>query len=268
MAYSDKDFTDYVASLYACSTFSDAFKLFEAQASKLCFDGVLYTFIPRVIMDSRFSFMPVYEVSENYVPDYLSHYAEARYDRVDPLIKCVESGVEQPISWWGPTCRSFMDECSASYEVIATARDYGVNNGVTVPLLSGPKGVAGASFISREDKHFDLLLSENLPMLQLCSKLFHGFVTTDEKIPNHFARPLLAGLSKTELQLLRGLAHGQSMAAIATDINRGVKYMDQVMLNLRRKMSGVGREESPTINRNQLLYYAGLLNVLEHSSFA
>lgn len=265
MAYSDRDFSDYVASLCACSGFPEAFSLFESQAFKLGLDGVLYTFIPRIVIDNQFAVKPVYEVSKNYAPAYLNHYAEARFDKADPLIKAVESGATNPISWWGPICQDYMDKCDSSYEVIASSRGYGINNGVTLPLLCSSKGIAGASFITGEEKHFDLLMSENLRWLELCSKLFHSFVTNDTEFNGRFARPLLSGLSNTELQLLSGLARGESMAAIAADINRSVKYLEQVMLNLRRKMSGVGRDDPPLINRNQLLYYAGLLNILEPS---
>ena len=53
---------------------------------------------------------------------------------------------------------------------------------------------------------------------------------------------------------------------IAADMKKSEGYLEQVLLKIRRKLSGVGKHEPPKINRNQLLYYAGLLNILEHAS--
>jgi hypothetical protein len=52
---------------------------------------------------------------------------------------------------------------------------------------------------------------------------------------------------------------------MAKEIFRSEKYLEQVMLKIRRKVSGVNQFDKPTINRNQLMYYAGLANLIEQA---
>ncbi len=255
---------DFVESLYGSDSFSSAFQLLEKSTNSLGFEGVLYTYIPKAMVDH--SMQPVYQVSDAYSPEYLDHYASARFDRYDPLIRAVSGGEDKPINWWGSTCSRYMDDEKESFEVIATSRNYGINNGVTLPLMSSARGISGASFISREKNGaFNLLLEERLEQLTLRTRLFHSMVTANAQFSGQFIQPLIKSLSDTEKRFLMGLAVGKSPAQIAAELNRTEKYLEQVMLKIRRKLSGVAQDEAPTLNRNQILYYAGLLNILEFS---
>ena len=257
---------EYAEALYSADSFQEAFSLLEQQANKCGFNGVLYTYIPKLLIESNFAVEPVYELSEDYAPQYLDHYAEARFDKHDPLIEAVMDGVKDPINWWGDVCGEYMDKNQHSREVISVSKDYGISNGVTVPLMSGELGLAGASFITDETRSFDTILSSELDNLVLSTKLFHGLVSMDAGHTGRFARTLLNQLNATEKKFLIELAKGKVPCQIAADMKKTEGYLEQVMLKIRRKLSGVGKHEPPKINRNQLLYYAGLLNLLEHAA--
>ena len=258
------DIKNFVESLYKADSFKSAFEAYETEVTKLGFDGVLYTYIPQVIIDQSFATQPVFEVSRDYSPKYLQQYEEARFDRFDPLIKAVVDGENKPIDWWGPICRSYIDGCSNSLEVLHAGRDYGIENGLTLPLMSGNRGIAGASFITGESKNYDLLLTERLDALKLRTQLFHNLVISDVKFSGRFVEPFFAALNATEMGYICGLAAGKSSAQLAVELHRTEKYLEQLMLKVRRKLSGVSADDSPVLNRNQILYYAGLLNFLEY----
>lgn len=263
MGYTITDLGEYAASLYSANNFNEAFIAFEQQVLKLGFEGVLYTYIPRVLLDSNFLCEPVYKVSHDYSPAYLEHYADAHFEKHDPLIKAVENGVTEPIDWWGKINEVYMEADKGSQEVIATSRGYGISNGITLPLMSEAKGIAGASFITPESGHFDALKDENLNMLKLCTQLFHSLVISDACYVCHFVKPVLQALSKTERCFIQRLAQGKSPAQISAELNKSEKYLEQVMLKLRRKLSGAATETPTILNRNQVLYYAGLLNLID-----
>ncbi len=263
MGYSSIDLAEYAESLFSAESFEDAFVSFEGQVLKLGFEGVLYTYIPRMLLDSNFSSEPVYKVSHDYNSKYLEHYAEARFDKYDPLIKAVKDGVKEPIDWWGRISGGYMEEDKASEEVIATSRHYGITNGITLPLMSEEKGIAGASFISSELNYFDLLKNENTARLNLCTNMFHSMVFSSPRHVGHFIKPVLNDLSHTEKSFLKRLAQGKTPVQISTELNKSEKYLEQVMLRIRRKLSGVTEDASPLLNRNQLLYYAGLLGLID-----
>ena len=75
--------------------------------------------------------------------------------------------------------------------------------------------------------------------------------------------PVFSSLNTLEINFLAGLARGKTYTEMATELSRSEKYLEQVMLKIRRKVSGVSQFEKPTINRNQLMYYAGLSNLIE-----
>jgi hypothetical protein len=257
------EFLDFVDGLYAADSFEDAFKTFESHILKLGFDGVLYTYIPRILLDSNLSEKPVYEVSTDYCPGYLNHYAEARFDQIDPMIRAVNEGVSEPIDWWGDICAAYMEQQPASKAVLATASDYGIKHGLTLPLMSESRGAAGASFISEEHRGFGTLLDERQKHVERCTRLFHNMVISDACYIGNFAKPLIKSLSDTERKLVIGLAEGKTSKEISQELNKSNKYLEQVMISVRKKLSNDA--DSSVINRNQLLYYAGLLNILEHN---
>lgn len=257
-------FSGFVENLYASTTFEEAFDTFEKKAQVLGYESVLYTYIPKVLIESDFAVKPVYKVSEDYSPEFLKHYEDARFDRHDPLIRAVDAGVAQPIDWWGDVCKTYMQGEKNSSEVIDTSKQYGIKAGVTLPLLSGTSGIAGASFINTEKGRSNGAGNPNVGDLVLCTRLFHALVQSNACYKGEFVKTLIDALSHTEKRFLAGLARGQAPSEIAYDLKTSERYLEQVMLKIRRKFSGVSPTESPTINRNQLLYYAGLLDILEH----
>jgi hypothetical protein len=264
MKYSNIDLAEYAESLFSAQGFDEAFKVFEQEVLKFGFEGVLYTYIPRVMLDSNFPIKPVYKVSHQYNPKYLAHYIDTRFDKHDPLIKAVQDGVTKPIDWWSEVNGRCMEADKASREVIATLRDYGISNGITLPLMFEEKGIAGASFITSESISFDPLKDENIDWLKLCTNMFHSLVLSSSTHTSYFIKPVFNDLNETEKSFLKKLARGKTPTQISVELNKSEKYLEQVMLRIRRKLSGVSADSSPLLNRNQVLYYAGLMDLIEN----
>lgn len=254
---------DFVESLYLTQNFEDAFAVFQNEVFRLGYCGVLYTHIPDLLISSNLGVQPLYKLSEGYCPAFISHYTEARFDKVDPLIRAVAEGISTPIDWWGEICEQFKAESKASREVIEVSRSYGIQNGITIPLSVKGDGIAGASIISHENKKFHQLSGENFRSLELRTQIFHNFVSSNQIHEREFIKPILDKFSGTQRRYLAGLAAGKTTSEIAVELGTTKGYLDQTMLKLRRKLSGVSEVEKPTISRNQLLYHAGLMDLLE-----
>ena len=261
----DQHFQDYVEALLNATHFDGAFQVFENEVHRLGFDGALYTFIPKLLLDSNFITEPVYKVTDSFSQDYLTHYAQARFDRHDPLIKAVQDGVSHTVDWWGEIAETYKAQSDLSRMVIDEARSYGIQNGLTIPLMSGQQGISGASIISREEQPaFERLTNQKLSELQRVTHLFHSLVGCNVGYLSGFSRPMLEILSNKERLYLAELARGKSAPEIAYSLSTTTKYLEQLMLKIRRKLSGVGPYDTPTINRNQVMYYAGLMNLLDY----
>lgn len=90
-------------------------------------------------------------------------------------------------------------------------------------------------------------------------------VLENAELINKLITPVFTSLNTLEINFLIGLANGKTHGEIAVELSRSEKYLEQVMLKIRRKVSGVSQDEKPTINRNQLMYYAGLFNFVENA---
>ena len=218
MGMSNNNLVDYAESLYAAESFDEAFNVLEDQVVKLGYEGVLYTYIPRILIDSNFSNEPVYIVSSKYCPKYLEYYTDTRFDKSDPLIKTVQDGVTEAIDWWGEISARYIAGDKASEEVIATSRNYGISNGITLPLMCEEKGIAGASFITPESTCFDALKNENIDRLKLCTNMFHSLVLSNSGYAGRFIKPVLNNLNKTERLFLEGLARGKTPAQLSVEL--------------------------------------------------
>lgn len=80
----------------------------------------------------------------------------------------------------------------------------------------------------------------------------------DELINN-----LLALLTPLEIQYLQDLACGESHEKIAHSMDKSPRHLEQLMLRIRRKLSNTPLDKAPAMSRNEVLYLAGLINILE-----
>lgn len=262
--YSSEDLGEFAEAIYKAANFDEAFQAFERLVFKLGFEGALYTFIPRIALDTGLPKSPVYHVSDTYSPDYLDHYAGARFDQNDPIVKAVAEGATSPLDWWIEVRKGYMKRNEK--EVIVSARvDYDVVNGITIPTLSDGRGISGASFISSEaDRLYEALRKETMAQLDLCTRIFHSTVMSNAQYIAPFIQPQLAQLTSNEKALLIGMSRGKQVAQIAGELGKTTTYMNRVMLRLREKFSGAEADAGTAFTRNQLMYYVGLLDLIDH----
>lgn len=258
--------SDFAYAICEANSFTEAFTALQTVVESMGYDGLLYTYIPKILLDSGLPVAPIYELSNGYCPPYIEEYTASRFDKADPIIEMIKEGVKTPINWWGPHCGSYMNKNPKAREVIQAGRHHGIQNGLTIPLLSGSSGIAGASVISHQSHTFEALIDSSLRDLDCCTKLFHGMVMSNTDYKSNFLKSIFAYLSTTEKQYLAGLASGKSPAQIALKIGKQEGYLEQVAIRLRKKLSGVAAEEPPGINRNELMYFAGLVEMLDYSS--
>lgn len=253
---------DYIDALMKADSFKSAFDAFQVEVIRLGFDGALYGIIPEAILQSKFRVKPVYEVTSDYAPSYLSHYWEAEFYKHDPLIEALQAGVTQTLDWDDALCKKFIMRDISSQEVINEARVHGIRHGLTIPLMADARGVAAATIISRDRLSFPKLKQAVLADLEVRTSLFHNRVMASPNYTDVFAEPLLSMFNTKQLGYVLGMASGLSTEDIAWSLGTSVGYLEQSMLKLRRKLSGVSEFEPATINRNQVMYAAGMLNLL------
>ncbi|MEB4590832.1 autoinducer binding domain-containing protein [Candidatus Thiothrix sp. Deng01] len=256
--YGDFNPMDFIAELYQSATLDEAFAAYERQTQQLGFDGVLYTFVPQIYFEAQLPITPLYKTSAAYCPAFLHHYQEAEFEKVDFAVKKIAlEGETQVIDWWAEERKGGLTQPERN--VIAIARkDYGILNGMTIPLTQGIPGNGGVSCISSErDRLYGILVHERLYALQVCTRLFHTHVMATPNLKIYFLAALLDQLTPKEKRLLKFIVSGLPMKLLpdyAADISQ--KYGEKLVDNIRAKFGGV--------NRIRLIYYAGVLHFHNH----
>ena len=266
MASVQRTLSEYVEDLYLAENFEDAFEILRNEVSDLGFDGVLYTYIPIALVESNFTLQPFYQSSDNYHSSDTGLNFDASLANYDPSLTSANDDIVIPVDWWQTLCQACKKTEGFSSETTDIEGSYRIQNGIIFPLLSDSGGMAGASFIRSKNERFNQLTQREVASLKLRANLFHNLVISNTGFKSRFVRPWTDSFSNMQLNYLRGLAAGKKTGQIAAELGTTSGYLEQIMLKLRRKLSGVADDEAPTISRNQILYYAGLMNLLEFDS--
>lgn len=246
---------DFVAALFQANTFDEAFAVYTRCVQSLGFEGVLYTFIPQLHLQSGLPLAPLFITSDTYNPHFLKHYQEAGFEKHDFTIKKITQGETHVIDWW-VEARKPETTAPERHVVITAEQDYGIKHGLSLPLV-GAAGFGGASIISAEkDALYQRLLATNLSTLMCCTQIFHEHVMSKPALRAFFLAALLEQLSVKERQLLPFLITGLPMKTLPKYLpGISQKYGEKLLESILKKFGG--------INKAQLLYYLGLLQLLD-----
>ena len=246
---------DYLVDLYGASSPEAEFQITVRYVTQLGFDGLLYCYIPSLLVDKKLAFDPVFNVSDSYSAQFLTHYEEAGFAEHDFAIKRVVTGQADIIDWWQEEKRNTIND--QEKEVILVAReDYGIRNGITLPTMINNVGFAGASLISESSTPgFSLLSNESLATAKIIVQTYHNKLFNSPRSQQKFILPVLDRLNDTDRKVLKYLIRHKTMSRVKDVTGVSFHYANRVVERLRSKLGD--------ISRNELVYYAGLLNLLE-----
>jgi len=251
MQQSDRILLDFVIEIDLAIDLDTLFGALERAALDLGFDSVSYTYIPSVIGNAFQQFSPVFKTSKSYNTKFIEHYVANNFAEKDFTIKRIKGRSLTPISWWQEA-----DNKTISREekrVIEVARaDYGLRHGISIPTYSDGENMAGVSVTNADpDYQFSLLYTEKMETMCRIARIFSDRVLVMPRSRACFLLPLLEEMSPTEKQILKNLALGKALKAIAADLGISYRYAGNVIERLRSKLGN--------ISRDQLLYVAGLI---------
>lgn len=263
MSKLNKQLGEYASQLCFAETFDDAFLVFDQHTKRLGFESALYSFIPRISLDNKLEHAPIFSVSDSYDPNYLTHYMEERLDKNDYIIKELENGNTRTYDWQEDLRNGQLTNVEKNVLDIA-CNDHQMKNGLSIPTLTGVKGIAAASVISSEsDRLFSQLKKETYDSLLTSTKLFHNHAISNAFEFSTFVQPLLASLSETEKKVVKTLPKGLSVTCIAKEVGKSIRYTDNIIRNLRIKMGGLNEQHQPRISTKLLIYYIGLMKLAD-----
>jgi len=244
---------DFIIEFESSSNINESFKVLEKYVEALGFTGVAYSLIP-IGLNALISQGPVFLVSSNFSPAFLDHYLNANFAADDFTIKRILKGDLTPMDWWSEQRNKTLSP--AENHVIQVAKtDYGISNGLSIPTLSTPQLIAGASVISDIHRHFTMLIDERLHILRAIIKLFHQRVCSDSEYRKTFYLPLLTKLTEREKRVLKYTVTGKAYKTIDDADGISVSSASNARSDLFKRL-GVK-------NASELAYITGLHNLIE-----
>jgi len=244
----------FIQRLYDSNTLDKKFSELEHEVTLAGFDGVLYTFIPKLSRLSK-SLQPVFQFSKTY-SEIVENYQKQNFARNDFTIRLVEKGKLSIIDWWVEAKKISLNKEEKNVIKI-TKEKFGISKGITFPTLSNDMGIAGVSIINFKPEYANKKIdSEILEHLKTCCRIYHDHTLIHQDARYEFILPILETLTPKKKSVLKHLISGQPMKSITKESNITTRYAEKLLVELRKDFGD--------ISKNELIYYLGLLNITEY----
>ena len=249
------DNTSFIQQLYRAKSLDEAFTLFDQKVQSLGFEATLFQFIPTLYTEAGLPTEDLMKTSDTTNSTFLKHYFEAKLYKVDYIDKALMSGRSTPIDWQSEAKQGqLVAEEKEFYHLIQ--QDYAMGNGITFPMMNDKRGVAAVSMACTEgDALYHLLIKEKYAELVMYAQLFYAYIMSSPLLYHHFLLPILDRLTETEKRLLPFIAEGKPLKTINLQPAISEKYADKLLGSIRRKFGN--------ISKGRLMYYIGVLHILD-----
>ena len=244
------------------NSYEDSFTAYTELINNLGYESLLYAYAPRSVLDNISAIdKPLMSISENYNLEYLKEYSESHFEQTDYVIQKVLSGHAKTLDWWKDDKRGELN--NKQKKILNIMRnDYGMKNGLTIPLPTGIKGMGTASVVCDEGgRLFKKLKKETHATLWAATKLFHNHIIANAYEYSTFIKPVFSSLSKTERLTLKYLLDGLSVPQIAKAVFRSRGHTENLVRSIRIKIGGEEIDGKPRITKDQLIHYCGLMQI-------
>ena len=240
------------AQLYDAQSCEEKFSILEEITRDAGFDGVLYTFIPK--LSRLINLKPFFQFSQTYA-EIVDNYQQHNFSKNDFTLRLLEEGASEPIDWWEIAQNITLSHEEKQVNEV-TKNHFNVYKGISFPTLNSDLGLAGVSIISFDLQYENKVIDpEILSSLHKSIRIYHDHMMIHQDDRYQFILPLLDSLSTKQKIVIRHLISGQPMKNIE---KFGVteRYGEKLLYELRKSFGD--------ITKNELIYLLGLLNISEY----
>lgn len=229
---------DLIQKCCSAQSLSELHQLFSKYVENVGFKKYSYQLIKSSNYDSQ---KPL--IISTYAPEWVNHYVEQDYTNIDPVIR---KGVMMPMPFqWSQLWRG-VEISKKQRRLFSEASDYGVSEGVGIPVLSHGGGKAMISLVSEESSdQTSKIFIENQTRLQLISVYYHHAVLNlcgNTYLNTTFNQDF--NLTGRELDLLKWIAEGKTFPDIAGILGISENTVLFHSKNLYKKMGVSSRHEA------------------------
>ncbi|MCV0381715.1 LuxR family transcriptional regulator [Nitratireductor sp.] len=217
---------EFIRQTNAASSAEEVFTLFERALKEFGYDRICYSLITD---HPSLGLQAGHGVLRNYSEDWMKHYFERQYEKIDPVPKFCFS-TNMPFTWdWLTATRELSGE---AHLVMNEANEARLYDGVAVPLYGANGELAGVGMASssggvKVDK--DMLCTIRALAFQ-----FHLAFTEKEAEQNELKN---VHLTDREKEILLWAAEGKSDPVIADILNISYPTVRYHMNNIFRKLN-------------------------------
>jgi LuxR family transcriptional activator of conjugal transfer of Ti plasmids len=204
----------HVERMLSARSVAELFLRFEASMLEFGFDRILLALLndhPRLNQTAQ------HGILKNYPDDWISHYFQQGYDKIDP-VKLNASTQLLTFSW--DSLKKSSDITGTQLRMFSEAEEAGLLNGIGVPLY-GPGGANAGIGLASSNKNIDFDASQ-LPIVHvLCMQFYACYWRLQEQQAT--IEPVL---SLREIEVLQWLAAGFTKADTGDKLNISTHTVD------------------------------------------
>ncbi len=241
----------FTVELQSINRIEDCFQIYEKYIHQLHFNGVVYSFIPKMTLEKEQS--PIFQYSDTY-QDFLAHYLAEDFSKQDFTIREIQLNQQlNPMDAWEYERKGMLSKKERS--VIEIAReDYGIINTLSIPIMNKEIGIAGVTVFSTEQTAlFNKIKAENIETLRILTHQFNEKIIYQSHFFKNFLPPQLLNLTKKEQYILKFIIQGKTMKELPED------YISH---RYGEKILGIIRKKFGNISTNQVIYYASKYHLI------
>ncbi len=193
---------EFIEQTNAAETPDDVFVHYRDALAKLGFDKVVYTLITDHMQISR---RAGHAIKGNYPEDWMQHYTERDYYKIDPVVKYAFR-TPDPFTWKELEHSRLFSR--RQLRILSEAAEAGVTNGIGVPLYGARGEMAGVGLASSvPDVNIN---ASTLSKLKVLTEQFHmAYCKKHPATPEEIVL-----LSRREIEMLKWWASGKTAAEI------------------------------------------------------
>jgi len=166
----------------------------------------------------------------NYPASWVSHYTDARYDAIDPVLKNILAS-PVPFDWQTP---SFMEERESHAAFFDEAAQVGIRSGLTIPFHFGDSQIGALCLAGElETGEADRNLDSNRDILNLLG--FYFYVHIERVL--RLGRRSEFSLTPREIECLKWQANGKTMWEVSRILSISEQTVQFHVENAKTKLS-------------------------------
>jgi len=234
--------------------YDESFEAYSDYIAILGLQSMSYTFIPESPFSKHNDIPPKVLIKNKFTSICRKNYKEASFKLHEHIVGEIRKGKACKVYFWEEKLKRNPQESPRNSW-----------DGCSILTAKSLHGTGIVSVVTNEKNYpCQMYFQENKNILFSATETFHNHVITHSyEIAPFIMQTIFVGLTSTERKVLKCLLDGLRVPEIANVIYRSKGHVENLVREIRIKVGGELPNGKPSITKDKLLHFCGLMKVYE-----